>query len=404
MLTYIRFIVSSAMSDLLRNKLRTFLTSLGILIGVSSVVLLIAFGVGLKNFIKNQFDSLGSNLIYILPGQVLSKSGGFKGGGGAMTTTKFEERDITDLKKIKEATSVVGAFTKSVSVTAGTITEDGTLYGTTPEYFTARMTKVTFGRLFDKRDADKRTKVVVIGPKIAGKLFTEAAAAIGKTIKIDGFGYTVVGVTEAKGGGGFGGPDIDSFIYMPFKTAFVMNPDKKLLTIFIQAVDEKSIPDLKLKITQSMKKRYREDDFSVVEQTQILDTVQSIFSMLNSVLIAIGAISLIVGGVGIMNIMYVSVTERIKEIGVRRAIGATKRDILFQFLTEAVVLSLVGGLLGLLLSTLVVLIIQQFFPAQIDATSVGVSLGVSSLVGIVFGVFPAKKAADLSPIDAIRYE
>lgn len=403
-MNYFSFIIKSAVADLLRNKVRTLLTSLGILIGVASVVLLIAFGLGLKAYIKQQFESLGTNVMYIFPGQVLNRSGGFSGGAGAASGPKFDERDVINIKKIPGTQRVVGAFTRTVSATAGQKTESATLYGTSQELFPLRNLSTQFGQLFTKNDVEKRAKVVVIGPKIAKKLYETEENAIGKTVKIENLGYKIIGVLISKGGGFGGGPDTDSFIYMLYKTAYVLNPEKKFLSIFIQAESENSVALVKEKINQTMLRRYKEDDFSVVEQTEILNTVTSIFSMLNSVLIAIGAVSLIVGGVGIMNIMYVSVSERTKEIGVRRAIGATKKDILLQFLSESVVLSVIGGLLGLGFSFLVVLIVRNFFPAYIDGTSIAISLGVSSVVGILFGVFPAKKAADLSPIEAIRYE
>ena len=172
----------------------------------------------------------------------------------------------------------------------------------------------------------------------------------------------------------------------------------------IKSRSEEVVSQVRFLVTQELKKEYEEDEFDIVEQTDLLNTVNTIFGVVNAVLVSIAAISLLVGGIGIMNIMYVTVSERIKEIGIRRALGARKGDILYQFLFESTILSVFGGLLGLGLAFLVVLIVQQFFPAYIDAMSVGLALGVSSVIGIVFGVFPAKKAADLSPIDAIRYE
>lgn len=399
-MTYIWFIIKSAFADFMRNKVRTFLTSLGILIGVSSVVLLIAFGLGLKQFLKDQFASLGSNIIVVLPGRVFS--GGIRPSSG-FSTVQFSERELTDLKRIREATIVTGAFTKSVKLASANESDIQDMLAVFPEFFVMRQFQIDKGRLFDRSDTDKRTKVAVLGPKLADKLYGGNNRAIGKQIKIENQGFTVIGVLKSKSIG-FGGPDLDSYVYVPYKSAYSFNPNKVIIGIWIQAADETVIPTIKARAKEIMLRRFKEEEFTIIEQTEILNTITSIFSTLNMILVAIGAISLIVGGVGIMNIMFVTVTERTKEIGVRRAIGATKRDILFQFITEAVVLSFVGGLLGLLLSAAIVAVIREFFPAYIDGNAVIIALSVSSAVGIIFGVFPAKKAADLSPIEAIRYE
>jgi len=214
----------------------------------------------------------------------------------------------------------------------------------------------------------------------------------------------VVGVLKEKGGGGFGGPDFDSFIYVPYKAVLSLNPDKKFSVINFQVTEESEMDKIKKAVEEKLLRRYEKDDFSIVEQEEIQNTVTMIFSVLNSVLIAIGGISLIVGGIGIMNIMYVSIIERYQEIGIRRALGATKNNILLLFLSEAVLLSLTGGVLGLLLSYLTVLIIRIYFPAYLDVIAVLVALTTSSLIGIIFGVLPAKNAASLSPVEAIRYE
>lgn len=400
---YFLFILKSSIEDFRRNKVRTILTSLGILIGVSSVVLLLAFGLGLKQYIKNQFESLGTNLVIIMPGNIL-KNGRFQSGGGNMGNIKFDEKDVLSLKKVKSAVFVVPIFTKNVTAGANGKLENGSLYATTADIFITRNLVADAGRIFDKNDVEKRSKIVVLGPKLAEKLFGDSPSAVGKTVKIEGQGFKVAGVLTSKGGGGFGGPDLDSFIYMPYKTAFTFNEDKSFFTIYLKAENEEVIPAMKDDISKILLKRYKEDEFSVVEQTEILNAVSSIFSMLNIVLVAIATISLVVGGIGIMNIMYVSVTERTREIGIRRAIGAQAKDILFQFLTESVILSLLGGLLGLGFSYLVVFIVQRFFPLYIDIISIIIAIGVSSSIGILFGVFPARKAAALSPIEAIRYE
>lgn len=399
---YFLFIFKSAIEDFRRNKVRTALTSLGILIGVSSVVLLTAFGLGLRQYIKNQFDSLGTNLLRIVPGQILS-GGGFRAGAGSLGTIRFDEKDVTSLKRVKNAAYIIPVFSKTITVTGGGNSETGDLYASSADIFVGLNLKAKFGKIFSKEDVDKRSKIVAIGPKIAAKLFGDESSALGKNIKIEDQSFKVVGVLESKGGG-FGGPDLDSFVYMPFKTGYVFNVDKKFIALIVKASDDADLESVKSQIKTRLLKRYKEDDFSVIEQAELLAAISSIFSIINTVLVAIAAISLIVGGIGIMNIMYVSVVERIREIGIRRAIGATALDILYQFLFEAVILSLLGGLLGLTFSFVIVLFIQRFFPAYIDLNSVLIALGVSSFIGIVFGVFPARRASLLSPIEAIRYE
>ena len=403
-MTYFFFIIKSALSDFSRNKGRTFLTSLGILIGVLSVVLLTAFGLGLKKYIKNQFESLGTNVVSVVPGKLL-RNGNFQNNGPAsFGSIRFDEKDMLMLKRLPLATYVSPSFTKSVTVTAMGNTEFGDIYTVSAEIFPARNLNPEFGELFTVEDEEKSAKVAVLGPKIAEKLFLDKQDAVGKKIKADGISFTVLGVLEDKGGGGFGGPDFDSFIYIPYKTGYLYNTDKKFVAFVVAAEDESRVPMLKEEVTTELLKRYKEDDFSVIEATEILDAISSIFNILNTVLTAIAAISLVVGGIGIMNIMYVSVTERTREVGIRRAIGAKAADILLQFLSEAIILSLFGGMSGLLLAYLITLAIQSVFPAYISLDSVILAISVSTGIGIIFGVFPARKAANLSPIEAIRYE
>ncbi len=391
--------------DFMRNKIRTFLTSLGILIGVGSVVMLISFGLGLKKYISNQFESLGTNLILILPGNII-QNGRFSSGGPSSLggTVSFDKRDYVRLKRIREAQHVVPIYTRSVRIEYGNATEVTSIFGTTADIFPVRNLVALYGRVFEPTEVTKRSKVVVIGPKIAKKLFGDIQNGIGKTVKINSLRFRVVGILEGKGGGGFGGPDLDSFVYMPLETANVFNTDKTYYTFYIKAKRAEDIPEIKRKAEEALLMNHEKEDFSVAEQTEILNAISSIFSILNIVLVAIAAISLVVGGIGIMNIMYVSVVERIREIGIRRAVGARKRDILLQFIAESVLLSVFGGLLGLLLAYGVVSLAQRYFPAYINLESVLIAIGVSSFIGITFGVFPAKKASDLSPIEAIRYE
>lgn len=400
-MTYFIFILRSAFEDFQRNKLRTFLTSLGILIGVASVVLMIAFGLGLKKYINDQFESLGTNLMFIIPG---SKNT-FLRGGGMVGGIKFDDKDVNKIKRVKTISHVAPIFAKSgVFVEVHGKTEIVEILASTEEIVPIMNLELEEGRLMEKKDAQKGNKIIMLHKTLAEKLFSSASEAIGKNVVSEEQNFRVIGILKSKGGGGFGGGSMDDHVYIPMKASYSFNPDKKYFGIYFKTDSKDVILETKEEVKNVLLKRYDKDDFTVMEQTELMETISSIFSIINTILVAIAAISLIVGGIGIMNIMYVSVIERIREIGIRRAIGATKDDILYQFLAESVILSLLGGFLGLTISFVVVFFIQKYFPAYIDFFSVLIALGVSSAIGIIFGVLPAKKAADLAPIEAIRYE
>jgi len=395
---YIIFLAKTSFEDLKRNKIRTFLTSLGILIGVLSVVLLMAFGFGLKNYIEDQFEILGKNLIMILPGK------GFQGGGqGLIGGIQFDEKDVQKLKRLNDIQSLAPVFTKTLKIESQDKSESTMLIATTTDIFKVLNLGVEYGKQFDSADLEKRAKKVIIGAVISEKLFGTSQNAVGKTVRIQNQRFTVIGVFEKIGSGALGSDD-DNNSVIPYKAAHSFNPSKKFFAIYVKGESDTSIKKLKEDIKKTLLKRYKEDDFTVTEQSELLNVVNSIFTILNIVLIAIGSISLVVGGIGIMNIMYATVTERTKEIGIRRAIGATKKDVLYQFLAETLILSIFGGLIGLLIAFIIVTLIQPLFPAEINFLSIIAALGVSSFIGIFFGVFPANRAANLSPIEAIKYE
>jgi len=390
-------LVKAAIEDFRRNKVRTALTSLGIMIGVMSVVLLIALGLGLKNYIEGQFNSMGANLIMVMPGSGIS-GGGM--GAGIVGGADFDERDVNSISRVPNIKYVVPVFFRSAGVEAGGKKEPSYVMGVNEDFFALMNKKLIGGEEFTKSDVAAGAKVAVLGNTTADSLFENPADAVGKTVRFENLRVKAIGVMEKTGDN-----ETDKSVIIPYRTTYgSLNPKKTFWSIYIGVESKDQVAGVKDGIKEALLKRYKADDFSVTEQSEILSTVNQIFSIINTILIAIGSISLLVGGIGIMNIMYATVTERTKEVGIRRAVGATERDILLQFLTESLILSVFGGVLGLVFATLIVLIIRIFFPASINLFSVIITLAISSAIGIFFGVFPARRAAKLTPIEAIRYE
>lgn len=396
----------TAFISITRNKLRSFLTTLGVVIGVLSVILLTSIGNGLTVFVEQQFQTLGSNLLIVSPGEIVSEEGGFNQEAAALSlsTSKLA---VTDSNALERAGYPLGDVAIVIEGSVEIRTDQGKRRGvsvaTAPEYETLRNTKATSGRFFSESDLSSSRKVAVIGSKIAEKLFV-GVDPLGQSVTVNRVRFEVIGVAEPKSSGGFGGPDIDSSVYIPYTTARSALGQDKISYILVQAADKKDIERAKERIKEIVGKRLDSEDFSVIDQAEILKTIQSILGTLTVGLAGIAAISLVVGGIGIMNIMLVAVSERTREIGLRKALGATPNSILLQFLIESAVLSTLGGTIGIILGVLGALGLRAFFPATPALNSILLAFGVSLATGIVFGVFPARKAAQLNPIEALRYE
>lgn len=387
-----------ALTSILANRVRSFLTVLGIVIGVTSVILLISLVTGLKTYITNQIQGLGANLLIVIPGRI----GGARSPGGVQANRLVYTDALTLRKSLGTEADVSAAIQRNATLKFGNKIDKGVaIFGVEATYPKVILLTLTQGRFFKESEQQSSRKVAVIGQTVKENLFGEGKS-IGQTIDVAGLKYTVIGILGPRGA--IFGIDLDNSIYIPFPTAQKQFGIDRLNTIYISANKAEDVKPMQEKATNLLKKRLSEDEFTVQTQEQTLSTISQITGVLTTALGGIAAISLIVGGIGIMNIMLVSVTERTREIGLRKAVGAKPKDIRNQFLIEAVTLSGLGGVIGIALGIGISLIIGQFFTTTVPFWSVALSFSFSMLVGIIFGVAPAIRAAKLDPITALRYE
>lgn len=402
-------IISEAVGTLTINKLRTGLATLGIVIGIGSVIALVSLGQATQQSIQNQIESLGANLLTVNPGA--QRTGAVRGGAGGSTTLTND--DATAIKTSGDITTIQNVspeFSRRTQVTTGGSNTNTQVIGVTPVYTDVHKVTVSDGTFISDRDVTSMTKVAVIGPQVESDLFGEGSNPVGQSLRINGQAFTVIGVTQSKGGTGF--QNQDDIIYVPLSTA-----QKQLFgvdylsSIALEAKSADVMTDAQNEVGYLLLGRHKfsdptEADFSIFSQQDILNTASSATGTFTTLLSGIAAISLLVGGIGIMNIMLVSVTERIREIGLRKALGAKKKVIIAQFLIESVILTFVGGIIGMVLGILVSFIISNFTgsPFVVSPPAILLAVGVSAGIGILFGWYPARRAANLQPIEALRYE
>ncbi len=405
-----------ALRALAANKLRAALTMLGIIIGVGAVITLMSAGQAVQDYVTSQFRSIGSNLLFVAPGQFGGRGPGSAATGGRDLTNGDAEA-LRNPSAAPDIAVIVPARTGNATVTYGGESRLFSVSGVTPEYAAVRNALTSAGSFISQQDLVAASRVAAIGPDVVNELFPENAYPVGETIRINGVAFKVIGVMEAKGGSAFGSED--DVVFVPLSTAQTRifpsrggRGDYRLSVLYVQAVTEKRSDQAAAEIKQILRRRHDirpgdDDDFSVLSQADILSSFTEILGALTVFLGAIGAISLLVGGIGIMNIMLVSVTERTREIGLRKAVGARRRDILMQFLMESVVLSVIGGLIGILFGALgsrAIGFFNQDIQPQLSVTAVVLATTVSVAVGLFFGIYPAARAASLDPIAALRYE
>ena len=394
---------------LLANKARSSLTILGIVIGIASVIAMIAIGQGSQSSIQSSIQSLGSNLVLVMPGTQRGVGTQVsQGRGSAQTLTQGDADAIAT--EISLAAAVAPELSGRYQVTAKGTNTNTSVMGTNANYTGIRNVEVDLGSFVTEQHVKNKSKVVVLGPTVRDDIFGEDVNPLGQTIRIKQIEFKVIGVTKAKGGTGFSNQD--DMLFVPISTAqqFLSGSDK-VSTISVQAQDQKSMEVLQEQITTLLLGRHNiadatAADFSTLNQADIVETASSVANTFTILLGSVAAISLLVGGIGIMNMMLTNVTERTREIGLRKAIGAKRKDISNQFLVEAITLTFIGGLLGILFGWLAALLASQLggLATKVSGLSILLAFGVSAFIGIAFGYYPAKRAARFNPIDALRFE
>ncbi len=410
--------VRIAMRALLANKLRAILTMLGIIIGVGAVITLMSAGSAVQTYVTDQFQAIGSNLLFVVPGNFSGQHGGASSAStGGKPLTNGDVAALADPLQAPDVAAVAAELAGGAQVTYARENGSYSISGVTPVYLRVRAAEVAIGRFIDDSDQAAGSRVAVLGPDVVTDLFPENALPLGETVRINDTAFRVIGVMQSRGGTGFGSED--NVIYIPLSTAQTRvfparasGGDLGVSVIYASAVSEDRMQSAQDEIRQVLRQRHKilpedKNDFTVISQQDILTSAGSVLGALTVFLGAIAAISLLVGGIGIMNIMLVSVTERTREIGLRKAVGARRRDIMLQFLVESVVLAVIGGSVGIMLgaagSSLVGLLAPEIHPG-LSLQAVILATGFSAGVGLFFGIYPATRAASLNPIEALRYE
>jgi putative ABC transport system permease protein len=397
-----------ATKAIILNKTRTLLTMLGIIIGVASVIAMLAIGEGSKESIRTTISAMGSNMITIRPGSDVR-------GGVRQERSAMETLTLNNYQAIKEQAELLTYITPLVNgggqVINGSNNWPSTIYGVNPDYLKIKITELQSGSMFTDAEVQSAAKVALIGQTVVDNVFPDGAEPVGKMIRFNNIPFKIIGILEEKGENTFG-QDQDDVVIAPYTTV-----QKRILamdhleSIIASAISEEEAPNAVLEVTEILRTQHKltateEDDFHVRSMEELISTFSSTSEMLTILLVAVASISLLIGGIGIMNIMYVSVKERTKEIGLRMAVGAKGADILMQFLIEAILISITGGVLGVILGLGATVFIEKFlhWPTSVALYSIIISFAVCAVTGIFFGWYPARKASALDPITALRYE